>query len=329
MSSPADDLVVQLLAANHVLITTHVRPDGDAIGTSFAMARALNQLGKKAVVQLLSPATPKYAWLIKNSGVELRPPEPFDLNGVDTMLVCDTGTWSQLPGVREPFEAFEGVTLVLDHHQTQEAWGDLRLVDPHAGAAAELAADVIRQMGVTMDHAIAECLFVGIVSDTGWFQYSNCRPPTLRLAADLMETGIDTDSIYQRLMLSERDCKIRLHSRGTQSLKLLANNTVAMMTLGPADFADTCADAPDTEDLVNVPLRIGSVRVSALLSQSTPDSEVRVSLRSKGQLDVAKFAEPFGGGGHSRAAGLRMDAPLDAAAARLQAALIATQADEQ
>src|SRR5438046_7614169 len=120
--------------------------------------------------------------------------------------------------------------------------------------------------GLRLDHAISTALFLAIVSDTGWFMYSNTRPQTLRLAARLMEEGgVDTDRIYQLLKQSERAERIKLHARALQSLELLAGGKLAVMTLRKADFADTRSHVNDTEDLINFPLQIRSAEVSVLL----------------------------------------------------------------
>ena len=157
---------------------------------------------------------------------------------------------------------------------------------------------------------IAMALFVAIVSDTGWFQYSNTRPQTLRLAAELMDVGVDTDRIHQLLYRSERAERIALQTRGLHSLQLMDEGRVAVMQVAKGDFIDTKSSVNDTEDLINIPLQIRSVEVAALIVESPDGGPIRVSLRSKGQVDVAKFAEQFGGGGHARAAGLKLATSL-------------------
>jgi phosphoesterase RecJ-like protein len=316
MSDPYQQIIDALSHCKRVLITTHVRPDGDALGTTAALALALRSKNIDSQVLLLSHLPSKYAFIYRDNNlrfidVEREWPEPFPLDSFDALLVADTGTWSQLPGVRERLNNFTKPRIVLDHHLTQEDWADLKLVIPDAAAAGEIAAELLEQWEIPLDRAIATCLYLAIVSDTGWFQFSNTRPFTLRLAATLMEAGVDTDAMYQHLYQSERPQRVALQTRAMQSLELLADNRLAVMTVTRKDFELTGAGVPATENLINIPLQIATVEAALLFTEPLDDGPVRVSLRSKGQIDVAKFAEHFGGGGHARAAGLKLDGVLD------------------
>ena len=170
--------------------------------------------------------------------------------------------------------------------------------------------EVLEQWDVELDKPIATALFLAICTDTGWFQFSNTRPFTMHLAAELMEAGVDTDRMYQLLYQNERAERIALQARALQSLELLENGRLAVITVTRDDFAQTKAAVPDTENLINLPLQIRTVEVSLLFTEPLDGGPVRVSLRSKGTVDVAKFAEQFGGGGHARASGLKLDGPF-------------------
>jgi phosphoesterase RecJ-like protein len=315
-----------LKPCKRVLVTTHVRPDGDALGSCAAVVMGMKKLGIASEVLLLSHLPTKYSFVFKEHNipyfdVEKSWPDSFDMNRYDALLVVDTGTWSQLPGLKERVENWPRPKLVVDHHLTQENWADAKLVDTSAAAAGEIVAELLRRWGVEFDHQIATALYVAIASDTGWFQFSNTRPFTMRLAATLMEVGVDTDHLYQQLYQNERPQRVLLQTRAMQSLELLAGGKLAVMTIRKQDFADTGANVPDTENLINVPLQIRTVEVSLLFTETPEGGPIRVSLRSKGQVDVAKFSEQFGGGGHARAAGLKISAALDDARARVVAAM--------
>ncbi len=320
-----------LAAAKRVLVTTHVRPDGDALGSAAAMVLALRQKGIQARVLLLSHLPTKYAFVFKDLGidwidVEQGFPADFSLDVYDTLLVVDTGTWSQLPGLKGYVDTFKGVKLVVDHHQTQENWADQKLVITTAAAAGEIVAELIEQWEVPIDKSIATALFVAIVSDTGWFQFSSTRPFTLRLGAQLIEAGVDTDGLYQRLYQNERAERIALQTRAMESMQLLANNRLAVMQIAKSDFAETNAAVPDTENLINVPLAIRTVEASVLLVDPPEGGPIRISFRSKGGLDCAQFAEQFQGGGHKRAAGAKLSGELRAVRDIIIARLTATMA---
>lgn len=334
-ADPYRRLIGVLSGCRRVLVTTHVRPDGDALGTCAAVVLGLRKQSIDAEVLLLSRLPRKYAFIFEGSEIVYwlmdeatgalacgtsgdsgrpnpqrasRNPQslPDFLRRFDALLVCDTGTWSQLPGLREAVLAWDAPKLVLDHHLTQEDWATEKLVVTEAAAAGEIAAELLDAWQIEIDQPMATALFLAIASDTGWFQFSNTRPYTLRLAARLMEHGVDTDQMYQLLYQNERPERVALQTRAMQSLELLAGGRLAVMRVRKSDFDETRADVPDTENLINVPLQIRTVEVSLLFTEPKDAGPIRVSLRSKGQVDVARFAEQFGGGGHARAAGLKV-----------------------
>jgi bifunctional oligoribonuclease and PAP phosphatase NrnA len=328
MSDAYQQIIDTLATKQRVLVTTHVRPDGDALGSSAAIVLGMKQKGVDADVLLLSHLPRKYSFIYDEAGVrhidaEAGFPADFSLDGYDALVVVDTGTWSQLPGLRERVEKFSKPKMVIDHHLTQQDWADVKLVETSAGACAEIIAELLERWGVRLDPRMATALFVGIVADTGWFMFSNTRPVALRLAARLMETGVDTDRVYQLLYQNERAERIALHTRGLAGMELLDNGRIAVMKIRKSDFADVKAHINDTENLINVPLQIRTVEVSVLISEPLDAGPVRVSLRSKGQVDVARFAEQFGGGGHARAAGLKFETSLDEAHDKVVSALLA------
>jgi phosphoesterase RecJ-like protein len=326
MSDSSASFLEILSRAKRVLVTTHVRPDGDAVGTAVAMSLGLAAKKIESEVLLLSKLPTKYSFLFDQQHIPLTVadgtfPQPFNLDRFDTLLVVDTGTWSQLPGLKEVFSTWKKPKLVLDHHLTQEDWADAKLVKTNAAAAGEIAAELLADLGVQLTVPIATALFLAIASDTGWFQFANTRPQTLRLAAQLMEAGLDIDQLYQRLYQNERAERLLLQTRAQQSMELLVDQRLAVMRLRKSDFEQTGAAVSDTENFINVPMQIRTVEVSLLMVEPTDGSAVRVSLRSKGQVDVARFAEQFGGGGHARAAGLKLDGSLSQVHDRVVAAM--------
>lgn len=326
MTDAYADMIAELTKAKKVLVTTHVRPDGDALGSTAAMVLGLKHHGIAADVLLLSHLPTKYAFVYQEAGVhstdvEAGFPADYSLAGYDTLLVIDTGTWSQLPGLRPYVDDFAGRKLVIDHHLTQEDWADRKLVVTQAGAAGEIVAELLSQWQVPIDRAIAEALYTALVSDTGWFQYSNTRPYTLRLAAQLLEAGVDADRLYQRLYQNERPERVMLQARAMKSLELLENGRVSLMTITRDDMSATNATTNDTEGLINLPLQVRTVAVSVLLSDPPEGGAIRCSFRSKGDMDCAAFAQQFGGGGHARAAGAKIAGTLSEVHERILAAL--------
>jgi phosphoesterase RecJ-like protein len=314
--------------AKRVLVTTHVRPDGDALGTAAAMVLGMRAKGIDAHVLLLSHLPKKYEFVFKELGVdhtdvEHEWPATLSLEAFDTFLVVDTGTWSQLPGLRERIANWRVPKLVVDHHLTQEDWADAKLVVTEAAAAGEIAAELLEQWDVELTEPIAKALFLAIASDTGWFQFSNTRPFTFRLAAMLIEAGVNTDQLYQLLYQNERAERVALQTRAQQSLELLCDQRLAVMRVSKGDFETSRANVGDTENLINIPLQIRAVEVSLLFTEPMDGGAIRVSLRSKGGVDVARFAEQFGGGGHARAAGLKVNGSLQAVHDQVVGAMVA------
>jgi phosphoesterase RecJ-like protein len=323
---PYQRLIDTLAKCKRVLVTTHVRPDGDAIGSTAAMVLGLKQRGIEAEVLLLSHLPRKYAFVYQETGVrhhdaEAGWPEGLSLDAYDALLVLDTGTWSQLPGLKERALAYAKPKLVVDHHLTQEDWADQKLVVKEAAAAGEIVAEILETWDVKIDDKIATALYVAVASDTGWFQFSNTRPYTMRLAAILMEAGVDTDRLYQMLYQNERKERLALQARAVANMELLKDNRLAVIRITKKDFEETGANVPDTENLINLPLQIATVEVSILMTEPADFGPVRISLRSKGHVDVARFAEQFGGGGHARAAGLKLEGDFQGAHDKVVAAM--------
>jgi phosphoesterase RecJ-like protein len=330
MPDPYQQIIDVLSRCKRVLITTHVRPDGDALGTTAAMSLALRKRNIDSEVLLLTHIPHKYEFVYRDNAIKFHDvekawPDPFPFDRFDALLVCDTGTWSQLPGLRERIEHWRVPRIVLDHHLTQEDWATHKLVIPEAAAAGEIAAELLEAWEIPLDLPIATALYLAIASDTGWFQFSNTRPFTMRLAATLMEAGVNTDEMYKHLYQSERPQRVALQTRAMQSLELLSDNRLAVMTISKRDFDETGAGVPATENLINIPLQIETVEVSLLFTEP-PENDggggpIRVSLRSKGGIDVAKFAEQFAGGGHARASGLKLATSLREAHERVVGAM--------
>jgi phosphoesterase RecJ-like protein len=316
-SDPYQAVLEALGSKRRVLLATHSRPDGDALGSTAAMAMALQSKGIEARVLLFNALSGKYAFVLQENeilwfDVEKGWPGNVDLQSFDALLVIDTGTWSQLPGLKDHLANFKGTKIVVDHHLTQEEWADVKLVKTDAAAAGEIVADLLDRWSVHIDQPIATALFLAIATDTGWFQFSNTQPRTMRLAAALMEAGVDTQRIQLLAFQNERPQRLAIMGKALGSLELLAANRLAVMSLSKADFQATGADSTDTENLVNIPLQVGEVQVSILFVEQPEGGPIRANLRSKGQIDVAHFAQKFKGGGHARAAGLKMDGHLAA-----------------
>ncbi len=315
-------MLQQLDASERVLVTSHARPDGDAVGSTAALVLALRAKGKQAEVLMLTDVPRRYAFVFEEAGLEPLLKAPH-LGGFDTLLVVDTGTFGQLPGLAEKIPTFAGTKLVIDHHITQENWHDTLLHDTSAAAACEMVHGLLLDWDVPITPAIAQAVYVGMATDTGWFAFSSTTARTLRAAADCLEKGVNLDALFQRLRQSDRPARLDLWRRGLASLEYHAEGRVAAMTLRQSDYEEAAATGDEAEDLVNEPLRVAAVRASVIFGEQTHGDRrpIKVSIRTKGEIDAAAICQRFGGGGHARAAGCRIDAPLDDVQQQVLAAL--------
>ncbi|MGB0766560.1 MAG: DHH family phosphoesterase [Phycisphaeraceae bacterium] len=315
-----------------ITVITHSKPDGDAAGTLVALVTALNAIGKQARGVLSPPITDALGFLAESHAIQVAD-DPNDFpNDTDRLVIVDTGAYSQLGPLAEPTRGLLDRTLILDHHLSGDIEAKEKYIDPTAAAAAEIIAELIdrlvgdRAIGAQARQTINDALFTGIASDTGWFRFSNVTPKTHRLAADLIAAGVDHTGLYARLEQAERPEKLKLLIRAVESLELLSDDRAAVMTLRAKDFAETGARTEETERLIDLPQQVGSVQVIALISEAQTDlgPQTRVSFRSKPTthaVNVAELAATFGGGGHARAAGAKIDEPIDLVRPRIVAAL--------
>lgn len=323
-----EDIGTVLAAARSVLVTTHSKPDGDAFGSVIALAHALELRGKR-VERWIMPPLPQSLTGINTlaAPIHLRGSDvdPLPATEPDAIVIADSGSWSQLSPMRPWLEPRRDRVIVLDHHLYGDDVAARRFIAPEAPAACQIVADLIDLMGCPWDRVIAEAIYVGLASDTGWFRFSNTTPRVHQLAARLLGLGVDHARLYQALEQSERPEKLRLVARALASLEFLAGGRAALMTLTVADFKETGGRAEETERIIDLPQVVRDVRLVALLTEMDAKS-VRISFRSKpgdDPIDVNALARTFGGGGHARAAGAKVKEPLESAKAKLAAALAA------
>lgn len=336
-------IAARLKEAKSVVIVTHAKPDGDAIGSALAVARTLAHVGISAELALVAPV-PEWALafigstplttLASGQSVTTLSGKPWDSPNPDNVVVVDTGSWSQLAELRPWLEARGESTLLIDHHLRGDAGVSAsRLIDSTCASCTEVLAPVCSAlMGVEsasrLPTDVAEMLYLGLATDTGWFRYSSVTPRTLRLAADLIQAGVDHTALYRHIEQQDRAPRWRLLGRALQTLRFERHDRVAIMTLRPEDFSETGATQNDTGGFADMLLTVASVELSVVLveqpSSPTQAPVTKLSLRSKPgprAIDVNALASGLGGGGHARAAGAKINAPLDEAVRRLLGAV--------
>ncbi len=297
------------------LLTTHVRPDGDGLGSMLALADALRRHGKTARLTVASFLPPRYAFLDPPGHIRRFEPPGDEYRDAEVAVVLDTGTWNQLGDFGPFLRSLDVPKVVIDHHLTQDDLGAERFVDTTAEATGRLVYDAVAALGGPLSPEAAHDLFVALAMDTGWLRHPNTSPATFELAAALQRAGADPTAAYERLFEQSTLGRLRLTGLVLERLRLECAGRVAWTEIRRGDYEATGSTPQDSEDLVNYTRSIAGVE-AGLFFMEQPRGGVKVSFRSR-HLDVARLAEQFGGGGHKLAAGAILDTTLAEARARV------------
>lgn len=314
----------RLLAGwRRTLVLTHQRPDGDGLGAVVAMKRVIEAAGRQATAMVYEDVPQRYAFMADVGFFERwTGGDTAEIDArVDGILVLDTNSWSQVEPAAEYLRASTLPRIILDHHATGDDLSGkggtvIRLVDSTAASACTLVCEWCEAIGLKPDVQAAQALLVGMTTDTGWFRFSNTDGRTLAASAAMIERGgARPEVLFAKLYETWSPARLRLKALALAGLELHADNTLAVMSLTPEMFRQAGATSADSEELVNEPMATASVVVSVLLIQQD-DGRIRANFRSKSpqvcgrDVDVAAVAQSFGGGGHRRAAGAKIEGDL-------------------
>jgi phosphoesterase RecJ-like protein len=329
VSDEAYRRAVELIdGSNHILVTTHLRPDGDACGCVAAMTHVLKGRGKTVRPLFVSPMPDWYGFLFEEKvpvlgeDVQVEDLACGRFGPVDLVVILDTNSNSQLPGFEDYLKQTSVPVLVVDHHVTSDGLGRVEIVDSTAAAAGLVLLEFLKQVGWRIGSEAAEALFVAIATDTGWFHLRNTDSRVFHACAELIDLGVDTNGLYRRLFQTFSPARFKLMATLLDRVELHLDGRYASQYLMREDFERTGAAYRDTENMVNECQRIGSVMVAALFVELR-DGRIRCSLRSRPDMqhcrdagdeqavDVSEIAAKFGGGGHRMAAGTYLPAPME------------------
>lgn len=298
------------------LVAGHYRPDGDVLGCQIALGLALQGLGKSVAVWNPDGLPHKYSFLPQ--GKLLQKP-PSEAHAFDVVIAVDTATCERLGVTRERIASLKAL-VNMDHHASNERYGDLVWIEPAAAATAEMVYRLLRANDWPLTADIAANLYVGLSTDTGSFQYSSATPRTFRIAADLLEAGADGAELSRHCYQSFPMRRLKLLQLVLARLTLRHNDRIGSFWITDEMFRKTGALKEDTESLIDHIRAIDSVVIAALF-ESEPDGIVRISLRSKSpQVSASDIAAIFGGGGHAGAAGARIKGEAASVEASVMAA---------
>ncbi len=304
------------------ILSSHIRPDADAIGSELGMAALLEVMGK--TVRIVNPSAMPANLLfldptqrIKKLGEGMTAAEVVDN---DVHMILDTSAWGQLTELGGLIKNTKAKKILIDHHVSSDDLGALEFKDTTAEATGTLIFSLFRFFNAPITPEAASALFCAIATDTGWFRFPSTNSNTYRIIGDLMDAGANPNFLYQRLYEQASIARTRLVGKILCGVQLDCDGQLAYVSVMQQDFADTGAVAADTEDLVNECLKIVGTK-AAFIAIEQPTKSVKVSFRSRLGVNVAEVAERFGGGGHKQAAGAIIPGALPNAISQVLAAM--------
>jgi len=312
--------LIDIIRSNdRFLLSSHVRPDADAIGSELGLALALESLGKS--VRIVNPSSwPKTLAFLdpdlrcKKLGESMTADEARD---TDVHIVVDTSAWGQLQDVGEVLKTSKAAhRAVIDHHVSSDDLGVLEFKDVTAAATGELIFELCEALGTEVGPQAATALYCAIATDTGWFRFPSTTSRTMRIAGQLIDRGAEPHVLYRLIHEQRTVGRLRLSGRVIGRINIDCDGRLGYLTVSVQDYKETGAIPADTEDLVNQCLTVVGVE-AAFIAIEQPNGNVKVSFRSRLEIDVAEVAAQFGGGGHKQAAGATLPGPLADALAKV------------
>ena len=300
-----DNILEEVKQANNIVLLTHESPDGDAIGSVLAIKLALEHFGKTA-----DAIIPEYSRIFKFLPRTDEILEESEIENYDLAIALDCATAKRLAGV----EYFENAhkTIVIDHHGSNNMFGDLNYVNPVSPACCEILAGIFDYYNIEISQDIGKCLLTGIITDTGGFKYPSTTAETFEFTAELLRKGINVSDIYKRVMQTVSFAHFELAKRVMDRLEIIEDGKVAFTYIDKEDEQEVNAEPGDHEGLVEIGRNIEGIEVSIFLRQSEEGKEeYKASLRSSDYVNVSDVCIMFGGGGHPRAAGATISGSIE------------------
>ncbi len=295
-----------------ILITSHLDPDGDSIGSQLALAHLVERWGKSCRIANQGELPYKYAFLDPEGRIEkveeIQNPKDGGA-GFDLVFVLDCTSMNRVGEAAKMIPS--GATMVnIDHHPDNEGFGSFNYVDPHASAVGEIIFWLIKAAELPLLPEVADWLYAAILTDTGRFKFSNTTPSCLRACAELIESGADPRSVTNRIYFNHSLQFLKLLGSTLSSPEIIEENRICAMTIRQKTLDDLRVEPEEIEGLVNYSLFLKGVEIGLLFTEKG-DGKTKVNLRSQNEFDVARVAKTYGGGGHRNAAGCTLDHTLE------------------
>lgn len=308
-----EQIIHQIKNSSHLLIASHAQPDGDAVGSLIALGLAIGRLNIKSTLYNESPIPAVYRFLPSVARIVRHIKKA---NTYDTAIILDCGDLSRIGEVSTAVSQIPFI-INIDHHISNTRFGNRQLLDTSACSTAEVVYRLIKALSVSIDKAIATCLYTGILTDTGSFRFSNTNQAAFAISEEMAELGVEPYGVAQHVYGTYSLGRIKLLNLALDSIEISENGKLSMMTITKGMLAETDTQPEDVDGMINYARRIKNVKVAALIQEIQNGTEgsghinrYHVSLRSDGTVDVATIASSFGGGGHVNAAGFQIESSL-------------------
>lgn len=293
-----NDILNKIKKSNSIAITFHTSPDGDSLGSALGLLQGIRKLNKEAYILSMDPIPETFKYLPCSDEItgEIKKP----LENTDCVIVLDCGNVERI-NAKLDIENRNYCLINIDHHLSNDLYGDLNFVDTNAAAVSEIVYQMLKILGIDSDKDIAACLYTSLITDTGSFRHSNTTSVTHIIAGDLINTGLDFSSIHRKIFENKRYERLKLYGKALEKMYLEKEKLCVIKVTKNMLKELNIEDAKDTSDIISLGMQIGSVEVAVLFKEV--EEGVKISLRSKEYVDVRKVAQNFGGGGHTRASG--------------------------
>lgn len=293
---------------DHFVLVTHIHPDGDALGSMFGLADILECLGKKVFCFVEEPVSQLYAFLpgCVRANTDLEALHTFvrDAGGKVIVIALDSGDDNRLGRHKDDLLALTPCCIVIDHHKAHKEYGEHRWVEPTRSSTGEMVYELAMALGVELTYTSAFHLYVAICTDTGSFRYDSTHARTLRIASELVEAGVNPAEISSKIYDNFTVARLKLLQLVLATMTLYASDQIACIHVTRHMFTESGAAPQDIEGFIDYPRSLQTVKVAVFIKEGQ-EGQVAVSLRAKGECDVAEVAKLFNGGGHRNAAGFR------------------------
>ncbi|MDU0201311.1 bifunctional oligoribonuclease/PAP phosphatase NrnA [Paenibacillus sp. PFR10] len=296
------------------LVVSHIQPDGDAASSTYAMGWLLSQLGKTFTMMNEGPMPSKFSYLWGSDQV-LDFSKEITSRRYKTIISVDCADFSRIGRVSTLFDE-QAQLLNVDHHPTNDRFGSCHLIKHDAAATVQILYDLAIHMNMSLNLAIGDCIYTGLLTDTGGFRYSNTSPEVMQIGASLLALGVQGSEIAEQVLERVTYSQIVLLQKALSTLSFAHDRKLAWLAVSLADLESTGASSEDLDGLVNYPRNVEGVEVGMLFKEKAPGI-IKVSLRSSGLVDVAAIAQSLGGGGHVRASGCTIQGTIEEAVARM------------